>query len=378
MPRLLLRRLASDAVYADLIPLDELEDRDLQAWREIADRAIEPNPFFEPEMVLPAARWLASGEVALLVAKDVNGWAACLPVHRASRWRKLPLRSLVAWRHQYSFLGTPLIDGTRAYRALATVVERAVRDRVASGFALDWVGDDGAVSTALREVVEDSRLPTTTFESFERAVLRRRPEPSYLEETLSAKRRKELRRLERRLGDDLGAALVVAERGHERGALAEFARLEAEGWKGREGTALASNDRHARFFEELCLGFAGIGRLQLLGLQVAERTVAMQCNLVAGDALFCFKVAYDERLARYSPGLQLELRAVETFHAMSEVAWMDSCAAPDNQLMNGLWPDRRRLASIGIARRGIVGRSWVSGARAGARVRERRRPRPSS
>ena len=364
-------------MHADLIPLDELEDRDHEAWREIADRAVEPNTFFEPEMVLPAVRWLAGGDVALLVAKDEDGWAACLPVRRASRWRKMPLRSLVVWRHQYSFLGTPLIDGTRAYRALAAVVERAVKDRRASGFALDWVADDGAVSSALREVVEDSRLPCATFESFERAALRRRPESSYLEETLSAKRRKRLRRLERRLGEDLGGAPRVTERGLEGGAPAGFARLEAEGWKGREGTALASNDRHARFFEEVCLGFAGTGRLQLLALQVGERTVAMQCNLVAGEALFCFKVAYDEALARYSPGVQLELRAVDAFHAMSQVAWWDSCAAPDDELMNRLWPDRRRLASVGIARPGLVGRSWVAGARAGARVRERRRQRRS-
>ena len=34
----------------------------------------------------------------------------------------------------------------------------------------------------------------------------------------------------------------------------------------------------------------------------------MKCNVLSGDAVFCFKIAHDETFARFSPGVQLELR----------------------------------------------------------------------
>ena len=40
----------------------------------------------------------------------------------------------------------------------------------------------------------------------------------------------------------------------------------------------------------------------------------MKCNVSAGDTLFCFKIAYDEELAHYSPGILLEAENVDVFH----------------------------------------------------------------
>src|SRR3712207_8273461 len=36
---------------------------------------------------------------------------------------------------------------------------------------------------------------------------------------------------------------------------------------------------------------------------------------------------------------------VEIFHGTSST-WSDSCAAPDNEMINRLWPDRRSLATL--------------------------------
>ena len=85
-----IHRAASPAV----LPIDELNPRDIAAWRELAARSAEPNPFFEPECVLPAARYLGetrrcdhalrtpstSGSCATASAQ----WAAC------SCWRWAP------------------------------------------------------------------------------------------------------------------------------------------------------------------------------------------------------------------------------------------------------------------------------------------------
>jgi len=180
-----------------------------------------------------------------------------------------------------------------------------------------------------------------TCDAFDRPVLKRRAEPTYLEETLSARRRKELRRLERRLAEQLGAPLRVVDRCDHAAVRDDFVRLEASGWKGRAGTAIASSDAHRRCFDETSAAFAEAGRLQLLALEGGGRTVAMQWNLLAADAIFCLKVAYDEELASCSPGTQLEVSAIEAFHRRADINWIDSCTTPDNELINRLWPDRR-------------------------------------
>jgi hypothetical protein len=101
----------------------------------------------------------------------------------------------------------------------------------------------------------------------------------------------------------------------------------------------------------------------------------MQCNLRAGEGLFCFKVAYDEELGRHSPGAQLEVGALERFADGEQAMWMDSCAAPDAELINRLWPDRTTLSTLIIpAADGALGSATRSGA---AVLRAARRARAS-
>lgn len=100
-------------------------------------------------------------------------------------------------------------------------------------------------------------------------------------------------------------------------------------------------------------------------------TVAMKCNLLAGDAVFCFKIAFDEEWARFSPGVLLEVENVERFHA-GEATWMDSCADPDNAMINRLWPDRRRISTLLVPCGGVFGQSSRSGARVILAARRRK------
>ena len=71
-----------------LLPLKGLASRDIAAWRELAAQAAEPNPFFEPECVLPAVRYLGEPDAALLAVVDHGSeWLACMPVlPRLARW----------------------------------------------------------------------------------------------------------------------------------------------------------------------------------------------------------------------------------------------------------------------------------------------------
>jgi hypothetical protein len=81
-----------------LIELEALSERDRDARRAGLRAPL-------------SAEALDSQAVALLVAEEDGEMRAALPVVK-ERWpRALP--ALVTWRHLYSFLGSPLLDGER-------------------------------------------------------------------------------------------------------------------------------------------------------------------------------------------------------------------------------------------------------------------------
>lgn len=342
-------------MHARLLELDRVTERDLGAWRDLAARAIEPNPFFEADFVLAASAGLRPGRVCLVVVESTDGWEACLPV-KVWRWRGVPLPCLASWRHRYCFLGTPLVSGADPSQALRALVDRSLAKRGISAIALTWIARGGAVAGALEDALQAELRPASYRDGFERALLVRRADANYLDD-MRPHHRRELRRARRGLEREAGGPVEVLDRSGSTEAVEDFLSLEASGWKGRAGTAFASADGQASILHRACEAFAASGRLQLLAMTAGGRPVAMKCNFLAGDGVFCFKIAFDESFAKFSPGVQLEVENVDRFHQGS-AAWMDSCADPDNDMINRLWPDRRRLDTVLLTAEGAFG--WAS------------------
>ena len=326
-----------------LIPLGDLTPGEEAAWRRLAARASEPNPFFEPDFVLAAHAHVPDSGTALLVTTEGDAWTAALPVRRVRLGGVVG--ALRSWCHSYVFLGTPLAASESAFVELVAAALEVEGTRL---LVLDLL-DANAFP---RELLARAGIVTVVSSEHERATLDRRAEGNYLGH-ISRHQRKELNRLRRRLEEQLGEPLVARDRSDQPDAVETFLRVEASGWKGRDGTAMASVPEHADFFRDMCARFRAAGRLQLLTLEAGGRTVAVKCNLAAGEGLFCFKIGYDGELGAYSPGLQLERSNVEVFHDQRRELWMDSCAVPDNEMINRLWPDRRRITSVVLGRPGL-------------------------
>lgn len=336
-------------MLAQTLFTNELSGDDRHAWQTLVGRAAEPNPFFGPAFVQASAdSW---GEPAeLLVIRDKASWLACLPLTRAGRWRRLkPFAHAERWLPEYTYFATPLVDRDALPPAVAALAHALVRDERAALVVLDPLDADGSVGPGLLTALEAEGCRPIVYEEFKRAAVRRRPEPTYLD-TVSPKRRKELRRLKRRLEREVGAGLAVEDRSAQPEACEAFLEMELRSWKGDNGTALASRPEDAAFFRALC-GQTGEGGLQILALQGGGRIVAMQCNLVQGGVMFGFKVAYERELARFSPGVLLEVDALEAFHERISVDLLDSCAAPDSEPFAWLWPDLRALRTVVVPTR---------------------------
>ncbi len=328
-----------------LVPLRELSPALHEAWVDLAARAAEPNPFHEPAYVLAAARHLGHRWPDLLVVEEDGRLLACIPIRRSPSLRGRPLLNVSVWRHEYSLLGTPLVDRDRAGAALKSAIDGIVR--LARPFRIavfEWVGDDGPVGEALERALVGHGLGPLRYRSFSRAVLRRRSDEA-LPDRLAG-RHSRLRQLRRALERECGTDLNTVNRSGDRRAIEQFLSLEASGWKGRAGTAMACRPGHADFFRDLCTELARENRMQLLSLEARGSPIAMQLSVESGEGLFCIKSAYDERHARFSPGAQLELDVIGRFYREGRARWIDSCTDPGNSLMNRLFPDRRRISTL--------------------------------
>jgi CelD/BcsL family acetyltransferase involved in cellulose biosynthesis len=355
-------------VELSLLDPRRLEAADVERWRDLAAAAVEPNPFYEPDVLLPAVEHLVPGGVALAVVRAGGDWRACMPVRRQARLGRLPGPCLVAWHHPHAYLGTPL---GRDVEAVEELVHRLAGDQATGWLGLPMLATEGPVGRAVLAAAEPrGRL----VEAEERAALVRRADGGYLE-ALPSKRRRELARQARGLASACGAPLQLADRAGEAGAVGAFLSLEHSGWKGEAGTSLRAIDGHAAFFGAMCARLAEAGRLQLLELRAGRRLVAMKCNLLAGDGAFCFKIAYDEQLGRFSPGVQLELRNVDVFHETGGLAFSDSCAAAGNAMINRLWPDRRAVGTLVLPSRTMLGTVARGVLPAALRLRDERRRR---
>ena len=82
-------------------------------------------------------------------------------------------------------------------------------------------------------------------------------------------------------------------------------RVEASGWKGRSGTALAMAEKQRRFFRVYGCRMVESGALRMAFLRIGLKIVAMQYAVQMNDRLWILKIGYDEQYGRCSPGLLL-------------------------------------------------------------------------
>ena len=335
---------------AEIVPAATVDNHLLGPWRDLVAGAVEPNPFHQPEFLLPAVRRLADGaDVGLLLVWSGSACAFLLPVVRSRTFRKVPVPTMAWWHHPYAYVGSPLVS--RDIDAAATwdaALQFLAADRRIGALGLELVRTEGPVAEALRAACGTVH-PPVIIASYERAVLRRRPAETYLDDRLGDRRRKSLRRSRRRLEDALGGAVRITDHAVAAAdqsdadldaAVDAFLAMEAAGWKGADGNAIACRAQHAAFFREIAAELRRSDQLELWSFGTPEQAAAYQCNIRAGDTVFHFKVAYDEGLSQWSPGVQLEIEMVAQFHRDRRLERIDSCTDPGAVVSETLYPDR--------------------------------------
>jgi len=336
------------------------------AWDDLAANAIEPNPFYESWLLRPALEFLADGRDIQLVTVWADGkLGALLPMHRQRQYKGLPVSTVRSWRHRHCMLCTPLVRTDGAASHVAALVEWL--RGAASVVELDYLPADGPVYRLLADLLPGA----VVSEGYERALFRRAKDAdTYIATAVPSRDRQEVRRRERRLGESGKVAHVTLRAGDsiERW-LDDLMRLEAGGWKGKQGSALASTEANRRFATEIFTAAFRRGRLHMVGLDLDGKPLARCSTILGGGGGYAFKTAYDEAFSRFSPGVIIELDRIRALHEQPEVQWLDSFTSPGNVVLNRLWNQRVKIQGLTFST-GIIGRLAL-GARATLRSAKR-------
>ncbi|WP_152434070.1 GNAT family N-acetyltransferase [Erythrobacter sp. THAF29] len=331
-------------------------------WQQLADAATEPNPFFEQWFLLPSLKAFGSNSISLFTTYADGTLVGLMPLGRTRSYYGYPIPHIATWLHANAFYGAPLVAKGHErdfWRSLFAYLDR--QPGLALLAHLPHLDAEGPMDTALVEVLAEDRRDAALVNRNERAMLASDLSPEdYLAQSLSKKHTKELRRKRRRLSEQGDLAF---ERRDDAYAIdewiAEFLALEAAGWKGDAGSALASDSETGKFSAEALRGAAHAGRLERTTLRLDGKPIAMLSSFVCPPGSFGFKTAFDETFQTYSPGMQLQIDNLAVLDR-KDIEWLDSCAAEGHPMIDRLWTERRTLVTRNIAIGGRARRAIFS------------------
>jgi hypothetical protein len=349
-------------VEGRIIPVEEITDAELTAWRDLAARALEPNPFLEPECIMAAVRHgQAARGLALLVACEGGEMHGLVTVRTLERLGRLPRRALTTRPDDdpvpvRPVVGVPLLSAAMPADAAEAMLRAAAETRPAHAahaglLLLDRLHGGEKVAGMFGDAAARLGFPSCEVESWERCVFRFEAANEGWPGPLGRGRRERLARRREGLG-----AKFVSETGP--GAISRFLALEASGWKGAAGTAMACDPQKEACFRELCDRFAE--RFVCLTLELDGAPVAMKCLFRAGASVFSAKTAFDESFAAFGPGVELTVRTVEHLRTEARTEILDPCHSPGNGHYRALFPDRRQISTLLVAVGGALDRGAVA------------------
>jgi CelD/BcsL family acetyltransferase involved in cellulose biosynthesis len=267
-------------------------------WEELAVRA-GVVPFLRPAWTLAWWDAFGSGSLAALTVRRQGRLAGVLPIW----WRGKVARSPTNW---HSDRHGAVAEDAAAKRALYGALFADRPRRVDLSF-LSAEDDDLEMlrATAVGYQVLDRVMMSSPFV----------PVAGDWEaywSGLSRNLRSTVRRCRNRLAERGKVEFAVEEGGEGLDAtLEECYRLEATGWKGAEGTAIASRPETRRFYTETSRWAAQEGVLRLGLLRLDGRPVAFNLCLEAGGRHYLLKLGHEAELDRIGPGTVLTADMVQ-------------------------------------------------------------------
>ncbi len=169
---------------------------------------------------------------------------------------------------------------------------------------------EGGQAWELHRAAQAAGFPVGAWESQRSPYLGIPSGDDPLSACVSAQARANVRRRRRQMEKQAPVKVERLHGGDVRQALEEFFAIERSGWKGRQGTACAQDERTRTFYMRLADLAAEREWLSFFRLVLGGRTIAFHFGLVYGGRYLLPKLGYDEAFRELSPGLVLMYEAM--------------------------------------------------------------------
>lgn len=316
-------------------------------WRALASAPLAPSGAGLSSWIIPQLRHLGAQGLLALPVFENGAMTGLFALCRQTRRWGLGWPVLATWSTPLTFSGLPLLADQGGQGAFAQLLH----GMDAAALLLQSVPADGPFWDCLSKAAAETGAHVHVCETWERAALM--PAGSYadwFDGNFERKRRKEYRRLRARLAEAGRLESLAWEPSCELQSWIDgLISLEARGWKGRRGTALASQPAATACLSEALHGLARDGCLRFWRLVLDGRAIASLFAVVHAPQAWLGKIAYDETYAKFSPGVLLILDATESLMNDPSIRLADSCAIPGHPLIDNMWRDRLRMADVMIS-----------------------------
>jgi hypothetical protein len=302
-------------------------------WNDLSANAIQPAGFNAPELILP-------------LLKHVGGANLQTVTHGPDLLLAFPVVSkrlfLKTWETTLTSTGLPHLNAE-----LSASVLLAFLNAQAKPILFNAIPSQGALIATLKKQSANFQIVQT----WQRAALK--PTGSFenwLQTNFDQKRRKEFKRLRNRLSEQGEMVTDILQQSQDpKPFIDDLLSLEAKGWKGGRGTAIAANPKLKLAFEEACANLHRANKLRFWSLKLNGKAIASLYAIVEGDQAWLGKIAYDEAFAKYSPGVQIIIDCTESFFAEPQIKLIDSTAIPNHPMIDRIWRDRIEMVNGFVA-----------------------------
>jgi len=324
-------------------------------WEELAGRSVSWNPYLDPSILIPAVEHLNDCGARVLVLeegsnKNAPSLLGLIPLVE-KRVYGLPIKSLAFWNHDQCFNCTPLLHRDCPSEVLATMFKFLASEKYGL-LKIETMLSNATVNEAVKSATAGFGKSLFVTDTFERAAF----EPSenydqYLLDNVSKNTRKKIRRYIRGLEAIGEVAFEQSNQQSDFESLAhQFLALEESSWKGRNGTALASQQSSRQYYLDSVARLTAAGKARFVSLKLNGEVIAMLSDFESNHEVNAFKTAFDENYAKYSPGILIESHNVQLMHD-DEVQFADSCTVASNKTMNRIWGQSVEFQNIVVGLR---------------------------
>ena len=366
----------SEGARAELAPVEggRVGEALLPAWRDLCSDLVEENPFYEPWSLIPALAAYGRGRERLACVWAGDELIGLAPVTPARGYARMPVGHWKSWMHPHCFFTAPLVRKGREGTFFKALFSLLGEGDAARGFLrLARMDREGPLMRAAEAAAVGDRRVAYAADVAERALLcGGASADATLAVFVRKKKRKELKRLRNRL-DEKGRVEVRehSETDDLNAWTDAFLALEHSGWKAKKGTSLKASAADTQWFRQTLTGARDAGKLHFIRIDLDGRPIAMLVNLLSRGEGYSLKICHDPDFARYSPGVMVEIEAMRSLLGRPDFRFMDSCAAPDHSMINGLWRAKRKVTGLNVSGKGTAARATLRLCRAleGARAK---------